>query len=334
MRIAFLGSPTEALAPLDYLLTHCPQHTVVGVVSQPGKPKGRGKRIEDTPVAAFARQRNLALLLPVKARDPLFLEAFALWQVDVAVTCAYGQILYDSFLSLPKRATINIHPSLLPRWRGATPVQSSLLAGETRTGVSVLFTVRALDAGALIEQQAFEVNAGEVAGVLMKRLFQNSGPLLQQALERLEDPSFVGVAQDEAQVTHCQKLGKEDGELCWEQTALENFRRFQAMTPWPGAFGFWHGRRIVFEAMRLDGEQASLGEPGSFRLDERGQGLCIQCADGVLIAHQLRPAGARSMAAKDFWNGAPATLLRGGREDELVFDLQKLKLEEGGPVVS
>ena len=151
MKLAFFGSPEDSIAPLQHLLDQGAD--VALVVSQPAKPAGRGRHLIDPPVATFAKEKGLPLLQPTKASDPDFLEQLQSFAIDVVITCAYGQILTQSFLDIPRRATINIHPSLLPKFRGATPVNSSILAGDSQTGVTVLFTVRKLDAGHIIIQE-------------------------------------------------------------------------------------------------------------------------------------------------------------------------------------
>ena len=149
MRIIFMGSPEEVIAPLKSLISLCEgsEHELVAVVSQPAKPAGRKKKLTDPPLASFAKEAGLKVYQPVKARDPEFLNQLRDDQVDLIITATYGQILSEEFLSIPKRGTINIHPSLLPEYRGATPVQTALFDGLETTGVSILFTVRALDAG-------------------------------------------------------------------------------------------------------------------------------------------------------------------------------------------
>jgi methionyl-tRNA formyltransferase len=305
MRLVFLGSPAAAHEPLRALIedaaTH--GHELVGVVSQPARPVGRERQPVDPPVAAFARARGLRVLQPESAKDPAFLEAFAALQPDVAITAAYGQILSDAFLAVPRRATINIHPSLLPKYRGATPVPAALLAGETETGVTILFTVKKLDAGNVIVQERFDVGPQETAGELTKRGFDVGARLLWPALAKLEDPAFAGTPQDERRVTHCTKIDKHDGLVDWNASAEEIHNRFRAFEPWPGTFTFHDGRRVVVVEMRADTQSRSALAPGEAVLDKKNQSLQVGTGEGTLHLTKLKPAGGKVVAAPAFWNG-------------------------------
>ena len=304
MRVVFLGSPAEVIAPLRYLIAKGADHDleVVGIVSQPARPVGRKKRLEDPPVATFAMEQGIPLLQPESAKDAEFQAQLRDWSPDVAVTAAYGQILNDEFLAVPSRATINIHPSLLPRYRGATPVPAALLQGDSVTGVSVLFTVRALDAGAIICQEEVAVEHNETAGDLTRRLFDLSGSMLVDALNKLKDPSYVGDTQDESAVTHCKKLSKSDGLIDWSTTAQGIQRAFQAFTPWPGVYTSLNGNQLTIESMGVDPERRLLA-PGEFIFDKKLKALLVGCGNGSVFLKQVKPAGSRSMDAPGFWNG-------------------------------
>ncbi len=308
MRLVFLGSPSEVIAPLQSLLTACQERSdleLVGVVSQPAKPAGRGGRLVNPPVAEFAKTNQLPLLQPVSARDSEFLQAFSAWKPDVAITAAYGQILTRDFLAIPKRATINIHPSLLPELRGATPVQSALLTGTNRTGISILFTVLALDAGNIIVQVPQEIHQTETAGELMQRLFTLSGPLLLDALEKLRSSEFMGTPQDPLRVTTCSKIHKQDGNINWRLPAAQIINRFRAFTPWPGAYTFCQERRLLITKMRtFPTPTGAQGIPGTVHFNKAEKCLDITTSDQQLIQiEQLTPAGGKNIDAAAFWNG-------------------------------
>ncbi len=306
MRILYMGSPAPAVSPLAYLLDkEVHRFHVVGVVSQPAKPAGRGRGLIQPPVAQFAMERGLLVLQPTKASDPDFLRQLEALQVDVIITCAYGQILSSAFLAIPKRATINIHPSALPQYRGATPVPAALLAGDTETAVTVLFTVKQLDAGALIVQQSFPIQEMETAGALTHRLFASSGPLLSTALEKLLDPSFVGLPQDESQVSLCQKMTKEQGCVDWQAPAALLLQRYRAFSPWPGTYTYFRGKRVALEQLLpVDSAIASVEPAGTFSYVKASRKLQVRCGDGKdLLIAQLKPEGGSSISAESFWNG-------------------------------
>jgi len=251
------------------------------------------------------------VLQPEKASDPAFLAEFRALSPDVAVTAAYGQILTSDFLAIPKRATINIHPSLLPRWRGATPVPASLLAGETRSGVSILFTVKALDAGAIIVQHASDTSARERAGEMTARLFKEGGALLGVALNLLKDPNFNGIEQDPALVTKCKKIEKHDGLVDWSLPAVEIDHRFRAFDPWPGTYTFLGATRVMLEDLESS-EQQGRGTPGAVEFDKTAKALVVTTGRGTMLIKRLKAAGGKSAEASAFWNG-----LR--QKDQLVF---------------
>jgi methionyl-tRNA formyltransferase len=305
MRLIFLGSPEPVIAPLKALLAAAAERgdEVVGVVSQPARPVGRSGALSDPPVAAFAKAHGIPTLQPTKSSDPEFLEAFSVLRPDIAITAAFGQILPPDFLRIPKRATINIHPSLLPKYRGATPVPASLLAGDEVSGVSVLFTVQKLDAGALIVQERLPIHPDETTGQLTDRYFGASGPLLLKAIDKLRDPHFVGDLQDESAVTHCRKIEKTDGEVDWEQPSTVIYRRFRAYEPWPGSYTHLGDKRLNLLEIKVDSEQASQQPPGTVSYDKKQRLLRVATAEGDLLIAKLKPAGGKVLTAESFWNG-------------------------------
>jgi len=303
LRIVFFGSPKEVISPLKSLMTFCEsrQHELVAVVSQPAKPAGRKRQLTDPPLAEFAKECGLRVLQPSSARDPLFLEEFSALQPDLAITAAYGQILNEEFLAIPRRATINLHPSLLPKYRGATPVQSALLEGETRSGVSILFTVRKLDAGSLILQEKLDIGADETAQELLPRLFTLAGTLLPQAIHLLEDPSFVGAPQDEGEVTHCLKIQKSDGQIDWDSPATLIANRFRGYCPWPGSFTFFEGKRLIVQSLKISNINKDLS-PGELSWDQDSKSLLAGTARGNISLIRLKPEGRKEVDAAVFWN--------------------------------
>jgi len=304
MRIVFLGSPEEVISPLDLLLkSRGSGIELVGVVSQPAKPQGRGRVPEDPAVAKFAKVNAIPTFQPQRASDPEFLDQFKALEPDVAVTAAYGQILTDAFLAIPKRATINIHPSLLPKYRGATPVQSAIAAGESTTGVSILFTVKMLDAGPIILQRPFTIGSNERSCQLMPRLFKESGSMLLEAIDMLKSSDFIGIPQNENKVSHCRKINKTDGNINWEHEAEEIFNHFRAYDPWPGSHTFFGGRRVVVNDMALDSDAITSLEPGHFVFDKKNHCLVVGTGSGPLQITNIKPAGGGVINAAAFWNG-------------------------------
>jgi methionyl-tRNA formyltransferase len=306
MRIVFLGSPAEALPVLQALreLDRKGEHQLVGVVTQPARPAGRNRQLTDCPIAQYAATESLTLLKPESAKDPIFLSELAAWKPDVCVTAAYGQILNEAFLATPSRGTINVHPSLLPKYRGATPVPAALLAGDEITGVTVLFTVKALDAGNIICQTSSKIENGETNRELTPRLFAVGGSMMREALKKLADPAYVGSPQQSSEVTHCRKIKKEDGRVNWSEPADIIVRKFRAFQPWPSLQTFCQNSLVTLTSVECHSGSTRVGESGAFAYDKQRKVLEVQTGEGVLIVHRLQPAGSKEMDAASFWNGA------------------------------
>lgn len=301
----------EVVAPLQEILALDRQglHQLVGIISQPARPSGRKQVMTDPPVAAWAKERGLPIVQPQNINSPESLLQLAAWQPDVMITAAYGQILRDAVLNLPKRAIINIHPSLLPAYRGATPVPQALLDGLSVTGVTILFTVKAVDAGAVITQREFAIYPDERADALTARMFAEGGKLLKDALHRLEDPDYIGVEQDPTRVTHCRKIDKEDGRIDWQLDAGTIINRFRAYFPWPGSFCYFGEKRIVIQEMSALSAQTSEPRllPGEFLFVKSTKLLEVGTGSGILGIRSLTPAGSKTLDAAGFWNGLKLT---------------------------
>jgi len=309
MRLIFMGSPDVVLKPLSTLHRDAKAHghDLIAVVSQPPKPVGRSKTLQDPPVAAYAKEHNIHTLQPESSKDEKFVNDIRELKPDVVITAAYGQILNHEFLSIPSRATINIHPSLLPKYRGATPVQTSLLNGDIETGVTILFTVKKLDAGPIIIQEKTSINQDETAIDLLERLFARGGEMIFEALDLLKDPAFVGRVQVESEVTISKKIEKAEGLIDWNLTCGEICNRYRAFQPWPGVYTFLDGKQVILSGLKecLENTDGTVlrGELGRICFDKKEKILKIRAKDGFVIVSQLKPAGGKMIDAPAFWNG-------------------------------
>ncbi len=306
MRLVYMGSPQLSVYPLEHLIKNADSHghKIVASVSQAARVAGRGRNLrEDPPLAKFAKQAQILTLQPEKASDPDFQKHLRELEPDVIITCAYGQILNTAFLAIPKRATINIHPSLLPKYRGATPVQTALLDGLTSTGNTILFTIKELDAGNIIRQEPHAIAPTETADALSTRLFTLAGPLLVQALTQLQDPTFVGQQQDASAVSLCRKIHKEDGFIDWNSKASAIYNRFRAFASWPSSFTYLEGKRMIITGIEPTDLRQESAEPGSLIFRKELQGLYVACQEGCLKLTALKPEGSRVLTSMEFWNG-------------------------------
>lgn len=304
LKIVFMGSPTEVVAPLKALM-QLESINLGAVVSQPARPFGRKRVLTDPPVAQFSKEEGLLTLQPESAKDEGFLSELRAISPDLIVTAAYGQILSQAFLSIPKLGTINLHPSLLPLYRGATPVQSSLLNGDAITGITVLYTVKELDAGDIIFQKEMVINKGETAGDLMLRLFEAYSEFWPEVFNRICTPEFKPKQQDPNKVTHCKKIQKTDGLVNWDQPATKILNQFQGLTPWPGLYSFSGKKRVLFTSMELPSleSQPTNLSPGEFVPNRALGSILVKCEDSFISVKSLKPAGSIEVDSMGFWNG-------------------------------
>lgn len=296
-----MGSPAEVIPTLEYLINNIGFLDLVAVVSQPAKKVGRGKKLTNPPVAIFAESKGIPLYQPEKASTPEFLQNLKSLEPDLVITAAYGQILSDDFLKIPKRGTINIHPSKLPIYRGATPVQAALLNGDTETAVTILFTVKKMDAGNIILQEKFKINPEDTSRELLPRLFAASGPLLEKAVLKLRDKSYEGTPQSESEKVECRKIKKEDGLLDFHNRAEDIINTYRGLTPWPGVYSFLSQQRISFDNM-IQMETSNM-KPGFFHYDKTNKMVIVGTLSEDIGIKNLKPAGKKLLDAPSFWNG-------------------------------
>lgn len=319
-KVLFMGTPGCVLGPLSRLAELSSQKRIhlLGAVSQPARPKGRKRILTNPPVAEFCIDNGIPLFQPEKASSESFLATMKELNPDVVLTAAFGQILTNEFLAIPKRATINIHPSILPKYRGATPVAAALLNGDKKTGVSILFTVKKVDAGAIIVQGESEIEENETCDALTRRLFDLSSHFLPEAFRLLENSEFQGVAQDENQVSHCTKIKKEDGEIDWNSSCFEIRNRFRAFHSWPGSYTHFNGQRVLVNKLdRVESDDVSQSRPGRIELSENSAHVRVTCSDGFVYIQEITPAGkSRQEAATYFRRFEKRGHLEFGSKDE------------------
>lgn len=292
MRIAFMGTPDFAVPTLDALLAA--GHEVVAVYTQPPRPAGRGKALLPSPVQKRAEAAGLEVRSPVSLRSAEEQEAFAALDLEAAVVAAYGLILPEPILQAPEFGCLNVHASLLPRWRGAAPIQRAILAGDARTGVTIMQMEKGLDTGPMLAVLPAEID-GKTAGELTAELAGLGARLMVQVLDRL--PGQVGrIPQNDARATYAPKIEKSEAMLDFTKGAAEVERRVRAFNPAPGAFFEYDGERIKVLAAEI-GELS--GVPGTV-LDD---GLAIACAEGSLRPSLVQRAGRGTMTAGELLRG-------------------------------
>ncbi len=296
MRIAFLGTAQFGVPALEALLAGA--HEVVGVVTGPDKPAGRGQKLLPTPVKQVAEKAGLPVLTPNKFKNPDFLKAYGEWRPDAAVVVAF-RILPPEVFDLPRLGTLNIHPSLLPAYRGPAPLNWALINGETETGVSIIRITRKVDAGGVLLQRTYPIDPLETVADLSQRLAPEGGKLVLEALEGLERDTLKPLPQNESQVTKAPKLTREDGLLDWTQPAEAVHNRVRGVTPWPGAYTFTDGKTLkLFQSRPVEGK----GLPGEVL--ETGDTLVVACGTEAVRFGEVQLQGKKRMPAEAFFRGA------------------------------
>lgn len=296
MRIVFFGTPDFAVPSLQTLVSG--PDRVVGVVCQPDRPAGRGQHLTSPPVKRAAEAANVPILQPHKVRTPEFLEQLRNWAPELIVVVAYGRILPTTVLELPPRGCVNVHASLLPRYRGAAPMQWAILNGDERTGVTIMQMSEEMDAGDILLQREAPIGADESLPSLHDRLAALGAAALMEALEQLRSGTLKPRQQDPALVTFAPMIRKEDGRIDWSHPAPEIARRVRAFDPWPSAYTAIHGKRLkICRARPGDPASGSARLPGT--VTAIGDIIRVACGEGDLLIDELQLEGRKQLQAKE-----------------------------------
>ena len=299
LRVALFGSPTFALPTLA-LLHH--DHELVLVVAQPDKPAGRGNKLTSPPVAQEAKELGVRLEQPAKLRkNEDFFELIESLDLDVAITAAYGKILPQTLIDIPRHGFLNVHASLLPKYRGAAPIQWALINGEEETGVSIMQTEAGLDTGPVRHVKRLELAPHDTALTLFDDLSTLGAEALGEALDRLARGDLPCTPQEDAQATFAPLLTKEDGEIRWSDRAEEVYNRFRGVFAWPGTWTTRAGKTLKVHEMAMQGGQGR-GEVGEV-LSVDASGVLVATGEGAILLKMVQPAGKARMSAYDFANG-------------------------------
>lgn len=300
MRLVFMGTPQFAVPSLEALLRS--EHEVVGVVTQPDRPKGRGQELSASPVKQVAQRAGVPLLQPLKMKDPGFLDGLRAWKPDLIVVAAFGRILPSVILSLPPKGCVNVHGSLLPKYRGAGPIQWAIINGETETGITTMLMDEGMDTGAVLLQERLAIRPGDTAGTLSTRLAELGGRLLVETIRRLEAGTLVPQPQDHDRATLAPLLKKEDGAIDWTLGATALVNRVRGLSPWPGAYTFLGSERwMVWQAAAHRRDEAA-DDPGTI-VKVTKAGVYVATGDGVLELKEIQPANSRRMSVSQYLAG-------------------------------
>jgi methionyl-tRNA formyltransferase len=294
--IVFMGSPDFSLPTLRALSK---MFDVVGVVTQPDRASGRGRELKAPPVKPLALELGIPVLQPEKLHQPEAMEQLRLWNPDLIVVAAFGQILRKDVLDLPRYGCINVHASLLPRWRGAAPINAAILHGDELTGVTIMVMDVGLDTGPMLSKRSIRLTRDETAGSAFEKLSQLGADLLIETLPDYLSGKLAPIPQPEEGVTYAPMINKEEGRLDFTQAADAIERRVRAFNPWPGAFMDFDGTLLKIHRARVDAGSAEVGQ----RLVIQDQ-PAVGAGDGILILEEVQPAGKKPMSGKAFLSGA------------------------------
>lgn len=304
LRIIFMGTPELAATSLTALLRES-QFQIIAVVTQPDRPKGRDLKLHPSPVKELALQAKLSVLQPPKARDEQFIVELRALQPDLIAVAAFGQILPKALLDLPRLGCLNVHTSLLPKYRGASPIQSAILKGDTETGVTIMKMDVGLDTGDILTQRVTPIRAEDNAATLHDRLAQLGAKLLVETILGYAAGQIQPRPQQHELATHVAKIKKEDGRIDWSKPAREIWNRIRAFTPWPGAFTFLPGatQPVLLKLWQAE-VSPQTGAPGVILAADKA-GILIGCGEGSLRLTSLQREGGRHLTAGEFLAGNP-----------------------------
>ncbi len=300
MRIVFFGTPQFAVPTLERLLAS--RHVVVGVVTQPDRPQGRGLRVTEGPVKATALAHAVPVLQPDRLKAPELVGALAAMSADLGVVAAYGKILPEDVLRIPRLGLVNVHASLLPRWRGAAPIERAVMAGDPETGVTIMRVIRQLDAGPTFAAIVRRIGADETAEDVERDLARLGADLLVKVVDQIAEGRAQETPQDETLVTYAPRITKEEGLIDWRQPAAVIHNKVRGLHPWPHAFTVLGGNRYIILRTSVDPATAPGVAPGTI-LDASGDRLVVSTGEGVIRIREIQAEGRRAMDTRQFLAG-------------------------------
>ena len=303
LKIIYAGTPEFAAVALQALLDS--PHHVCAVYTQPDRPAGRGRKLSASPVKLLAQQHGIEVLQPLSLKEAEEQAHLAAFDADLMVVAAYGLLLPKAVLDTPRLGCLNIHASLLPRWRGAAPIQRAIEAGDTETGITIMQMDVGLDTGDMLYKLATPIAADDTAQTLHDRLAELGAKALLHTLSELQQGSIQAVVQDEAEACYAKKLNKAEAELDWHQDAASLVRRIMAFNPWPVAQTRWDNQVLrLWQAELAEGQTKVHGTPGSvLRADK--QGIVVACGQGALVLTRLQLPGGKPLSAAELLNAHP-----------------------------
>jgi len=296
-RIVFMGSPEFALPVLRKLAAHYP---IVGIVTQPDRPAGRGRVLTPPPIKLLANELNLPIIQPRRLSEPDAFQQLLHWSPDLIIVAAFGQILRTAVLDLPNFGCVNVHASLLPRWRGAAPIQAAILHGEDQTGITIMRMDSGIDTGPTLTRKSIQITKEDTAGTLMVKLSELGADLLMETLPSYLSGQLLPMPQNDSLATYAPMIKKEDGLLDFSGPAIDLDRKIRAFNPWPGAFTYWNNQILKLH----------IAHSVDFPVEPAGRKIIYQelpaitTGKGILVIDELQQSGRNIQTGKEFLHGA------------------------------
>lgn len=302
MVVVFFGTPQFAVPTLQRLLDS--SHSLAGVITQPDRPRGRGQKVTHSPVKALALARGIGVYQPDRLKLPEVADTLRAWRPDLGVVAAYGRIIPEHLLNVPRLGMINVHASLLPKYRGAAPVHRAVINGDRETGVTIMRVVKELDAGGMFAKVTRPITSDDTSDVVERELARIGAELLVTVVDQLAGGTAREEPQDEAQATYAPRLTKEEGLIDWAQSASQIHNRVRGLYPWPHAYTFLKGARLILlrSEVRTGQENSFQQTPGTI-LEVASQAIHVATGNGRLAVTEVQPEGRRAMRVHDFLLG-------------------------------
>ena len=300
LRVIFMGTPEFALSSLEALYNHSGVELLL-VVTRPDAPQGRGLKLVESPVKHLAENLRIPVSTPSKINDPEFVKSLQDLKPDLILTAAFGLFLGSAILKIPQSGCLNIHASILPKYRGASPIQRAIINGESETGLTVFRIVKEMDAGDILMQEKLSISSDETAGELHDRLGRLASVVTQKTIDAVLSGKETYTPQAHEKATFAPKLKKEDGHINWDQEAKDVFNQIRGVTPWPGAYGSYQGSRLKFHRTRVLEADQTFQAGTIIKADNAG--ICVGCRKGQIVIDELQMAGGRLLRAQEFLCG-------------------------------
>lgn len=293
-----MGTPEFAVPSIEILVKN--NKNVALVVTQPDRPRGRGQKVTFSPVKEFAVENNIPVIQPEKIKSAECVEQLKMIEPDLFVTCAFGQFLTTAVLDIPKYGTVNVHGSLLPKYRGAAPIHWAIINGEQKTGVTTMLTVLKLDAGDILLKREIEISDDMTAGQLHDKMSVVGAELLLETIQQMEKGNITPIPQNEAEVTYAPRICRDTGEIVWSSSARTIHNLVRGTTPWPVAYAYLNGERMrICKTEVYDEEKVTENEPGTI-IDTTKDGLLVQTGKGILKVFEVQCDNSRRMTVQEY----------------------------------